>query len=165
MKFNYQTEKKKFDEAWEETESTCRKYGMQEEKIQELKAYDWDEFKRERIFCIHNQHFPNPPKEMDDEMELESKNPLYEKFIEACSVLMPAINSEDRQGWMDDISDERIWEAIQMMNDLDLELITLLIFEEYTQKEIAEKWGISPVAVNRRYQKIRKKFEKVFRKA
>ena len=42
MKFNYQTEKKKFDEAWEETESTCRKYGMQEEKIQELKAYDWD---------------------------------------------------------------------------------------------------------------------------
>ena len=66
---------------------------------------------------------------------------------------------------MDDISDERSWEAIQMMNDLDLELITLLIFEEYTQKEIAEKWGISPVAVNRRYQKIRKKFEKVFRKA
>lgn len=27
MKFNYQTEKKKFDEAWEETENTCRKYG------------------------------------------------------------------------------------------------------------------------------------------
>ena len=27
---------------------------MQEEKIQELKAYDWEEFKRERVFCAHN---------------------------------------------------------------------------------------------------------------
>ena len=162
MKFNYQTEKKKFDEAWEETESTCRKYGMQEEKIQELKAYDWDEFKRERVFRAHNQYFPKSPGAMEDELEQEAQNPIYKKFIDACSVLMLETDPDDHEGWVYEIEDERIWKAVRKLNELDRELITLLVFENFTQKEIAEKWGVSPAAVSLRYKNIRKIFGKYY---
>ena len=95
MKFNYQTEKKKFDEAWEETESTCRKYGMQEEKIQELKAYDWDEFKRERIFCIHIiqifTHLKTPPNRDETVYQILFTFSIGDSFFHPDSTLSPGL--------------------------------------------------------------------------
>lgn len=162
MKFNYQTEKKKFEAKWKETESCCRRYGMQEEKIQELKAYDWDEFRRERVFRAHNQYFPEPPDDCGEEMEQELQNPIYQRFMDACSILMPMADPEDRYGWINEIEDERIGKAVRKLSELDRELITLLVFEEYTQQEVAKRLGISQQAVSLRFDRIRKNFEKVF---
>ena len=87
---------------------------------------------------------------MEDEMEQETQNSIYKKFMDACSILPPESDPDDPEGWVHEIKDEWIWKAVGKLGALDRELITLLVFENYTQKEIGEKWGISPAAVSLR---------------
>lgn len=56
MKFNYQTEKRKFESRWQSLRDEYRRAGMSDEAINAMYNYDWDMFKKERVFCRHNQY-------------------------------------------------------------------------------------------------------------
>lgn len=43
------------DARWERLTAEYRRAGMTEKQIAAMRSYDWKEFKRERIFRIHNQ--------------------------------------------------------------------------------------------------------------
>ena len=50
MGYSYSREKRKFDAEWKKKEEWYRESGMSEEAIQEIFAYDWEEFNSTRKF-------------------------------------------------------------------------------------------------------------------
>ena len=153
MKFNYQSEKRKFDERWNKVEKECREAGMSEKAIEELKEYDLAEFRRERIFCIHNQYIND--YEFDDGNEAdENKNPFMLKYSKHFSKEDTYFN-DNRYGWIEQLEDEELIEKVLELSNERIELLTQYVFEEATQKEIAEKMGVSQVAVSKNIKRIR----------
>ena len=76
MKFNYQSEKIKYIRTWEKLEAEYRRAGMNEAAIKAMKAFDWEMFKQERIFCIHNQYLD------DREVADCGENSLCKRFTD-----------------------------------------------------------------------------------
>ena len=46
MKFNYNTEKKKYIRKWEVLEKEYETVGMDKSSIEEMKRFDWELFKK-----------------------------------------------------------------------------------------------------------------------
>ena len=139
MKFNYQSEKRKFERRWKQYEMECRNAGMSEEAIAELREYDMEAFRKERIYCMHNQYIN------EDELELKQEDSYFET---------------KRYDWINHIEDEELSKAIKKMENEKIELLTQYAFEEYTQKEIAKYFGISRSSVADRISVIKKKLKK-----
>ena len=51
MGFNYAIEKAKFEREWTQLRVEYEKAGMSTEKINILHDYDWENFKKERIYA------------------------------------------------------------------------------------------------------------------
>ena len=158
MKFNYQSEKRKFDERWKEVERECRKAGMSDSAIKELLEYDLTEFRRERIFCLHNQYIND--YEFDDGYESdENKNPYLKNYAEQFT-REDMYFSNDRYGWIQQLDDEELISKVLELGEERIELLTQYVFEEYTQKELADSYGIKQSSVANRIDVIRKKLKK-----
>lgn len=163
MKFNYQSEKRKFDERWEEIEKECRKAGMSDSAIEELKEFDLAEFRRERIFCLHNQYIND--YEFDDGSESnENKNPYLMKYGDQLTK-EDTYFMNDRYGWIQQLDDEELIAKVIELGEERIELLTQYVFEEYTQKELAASYGIKQASVANRIDVIRRKLKnkKVFK--
>lgn len=158
MKFNYQSEKRKFDERWKEVERICRESGMSEAAIRELKEYDLAEFRRERIFCLHNQYINE--YEFDDGSESdENKNPYLMKYGEQLTK-EDTYFMNDRYGWIQQLDDEELIAKVIDLGEERIELLTQYVFEECTQKELADSYGITRSSVADRISIIKKKLKK-----
>lgn len=61
-----------------------------------------------------------------------------------------------RFGWVDEIEDARLADKLRGLSAEDLELLTLLAIEGYTQTEAARMKGCSQNAVSKKYLRIKK---------
>ncbi|MCQ4794178.1 hypothetical protein NE604_00780 [Anaerofustis stercorihominis] len=147
MKFNYQREKRNFDERWKRLYEEYKKAGMSDDAINKLKDFDWDEVKRERVYCKHNQHFP-------EEEYKDGSNPVIIKFEEAFTV-EDKLFQNDRYGWIEDLDDDKIINVIKNLSSLKKEILTLYAFENKTQVKIAKKLEISQAAVAKHIRNIK----------
>ena len=68
----------------------------------------------------------------------------------------------DRYAWVDTLEDLRLLQAIKTLSIEELEILTFLTLEEHSQKELAERWGCSQRAISKKFQKIKKFFQKWF---
>lgn len=134
MTFIYSTERRIFENNWAQTEAFYRKHGMSEEAIQEMREYDWDQFKAARVEAIHTQEMGFQPDEDDDTM---MESPLLIKFPEQFTSKYDTHGPHSRYWWLEEISDPRIVAALPHFTDEDKELLTLFYIEGYTQKECA----------------------------
>ena len=75
MKFNYGHEKKKFNAHWEKLAAEYAAAGMSQEAIDKMKKFDWDSFKRDRIYSQHNQSLNS--FENDD-----ASCPIIQRYLE-----------------------------------------------------------------------------------
>ena len=57
---------------------------------------------------------------------------------------------------IEDIDNPELSRKIKELSEEDIRLITLLVYEKYTQKEVAELLGITQGAVSMRYTKLKK---------
>ena len=64
--------------------------------------------------------------------------------------------------WIDQIENPKVLEAIRHLTEEQLELLTLLVFEERDQGEIAEILGITQGAISQRFATIKKIFQRIF---
>lgn len=78
MGFNYAIEKAKFEREWTQLRVEYEKAGMSNEKINILHDYDWENFKKERIYAIHTQEFREA--QYDNGNSQEDKSPLLKSF-------------------------------------------------------------------------------------
>lgn len=151
MGFYYATEKKRFDREWTKLRKDYEAAGMSSEAIQCLYEFDLETFRSERTYINHTQPLPSEYIS-DDELE---KSTLFRRFVNS-SVSFDETNYTGRYAWVDAIDDQRLALALRQLSDEDLELLTFLVLEEHTQRELAVKWGWSQKAVSRRFLRIKK---------
>ncbi|NCC87153.1 MAG: sigma-70 family RNA polymerase sigma factor [Clostridia bacterium] len=155
MKFNYALEKKKFEEQWKKLRKEYAAAGMPAEDIEKMYEFDWEVLKRERIYSLHNQEIPTSL--LDDG---EERDPLAYRYLEQISIPAKETDPQRRYGWVDEISRDELCKVLKTLCEEDMELITLLVFDEYSQLEIAEIRGVTHQAICKQIGALKKKFEK-----
>ena len=155
MKFNYALEKKKFEEQWKKLRKEYAAAGMPAEDIEKMYEFDWEVLKRERIYSLHNQEIPTCL--LDDG---EERYPLAYRYLEQISIPAKETDPQRRYGWVDEIETSEIAKVLQNLKLKELELLTLVVMEDYSISEIARKYQTSRRAISNRFSRIRSKIEK-----
>ena len=159
MKINYGYEYAKFRAEQKKQREYYLSVGMSEEAIAEIEKFDKQEFLRELAYKRNTIPLDAlTPFEKDD----ESKNPLYDKNFYRLTVSIETDRPQTRNGWIDQIENPKVLEAIRHLTEEQLELLTLLVFEERDQGEIAEILGITQGAISQRFATIKKNFQRIF---
>ena len=143
MHFNDGYERKKFIKEHEKMRKEYRKAGMSDDKIDEIFLYDWDRYKEQRNHCLHNRHIA-------ENEEFESSGIEDEIYLRA-------------DNWHQAIENVNLYSAIMSLNDEQRLIIWLYAFEELTQQEIGEFFGVSRSAIQKKINTIRKRI-KIFQK-
>ena len=128
--------------------------GMSEEQIQEMFKFDKEQLARDIAFFRRTQSMPDNIEDFD----AESQNPLLNYFLEQLSCEMD-LSTTSRYWWVEEIENPALLEKIKKLSDDYLDLITLLIFEGYTQSEIAEKRNCSQSSIAQKLGRIKIFFE------
>lgn len=120
MGFNYAIEKAKFEREWTQLRVEYEKAGMSTEKINILHDYDWENFKKERIYAIHTQEFREAQYDNGSNSQGD-KSPLFKKFLTAISRLDNYAESS-RYAWLDELSDPRLTRRLKGLSIQEKEL-------------------------------------------
>lgn len=162
MGFNNGLERKKFEAQWSRLRVEYAANGMEESMIAEMYEFDLREFNSNRRYAEHTQAISRQTFSDDGDEASEDKSPLLMKFIDSFTTETGSIFRLKGAGWIDEIENSRLWEGLSVLSDKDKELLTLYIVYGYTMVEIAEKQGVSQVAISKRFSRI-KKFLKKYR--
>ena len=152
MAFNYAKEKRDFDREWSKLRDEYKAVGMTTADIEELYKFDLNWFCSRRRFMNHTQSLPAEVIEGEDSREQSS---LLRKFA-AFSVSLNESAMGGRYGWMEEIDNPRLLDKLRKLSHEDLELLTLLSIDGYTQTEIALSKGCSQNAISKKYLRIKK---------
>jgi len=158
MTINYGHEYRKFAREQKEQREFFRSVGMSEEAIAEIEAFDKEEFLRTLAYKRNTQ--PLETLNAFDKND-ESNSPLYDKFSYELTVTIDNYKPQTRYGWIDEIENPLLLEAIRELTQEQIEIITMLVFDECEQDEIAKKLGINQSSVSRRIATIKKIFKEI----
>lgn len=75
---------------------------------------------------------------------------------EAISTYFDESDFPGRYAWIETIDNPILSERLKQLQIIDLELLTYVVLEGHSQKELAQKWNCSQRAVSKRFQKIKK---------
>lgn len=152
MLFNYFSEWKKFVKEWKEKEEACIRAGMSKEAIQRLYEDELNDFRKQRIYCLHNESL---------EALEENQNPRY---MESIRFEDTVYSDDQRYGWIEELEDEQLYRAVKRLKKEDLEVLTLWALECYSATEIAKIQRVSQQAVSKRLAKIRNSLKKAMKR-
>ena len=142
MGFYYATERKRFEREWDKLRKEYEAAGMPSEAIQSLYEFDLEFFRSQRTYINRTQSMPEEYISDDD----SERSSIFRKFA----------NFSGRFAWVDTIENQQLACALRQLSDEDLELLTFLVLEEHTQRELAEKLGCTQEAISKRFIKIKK---------
>jgi RNA polymerase sigma factor (sigma-70 family) len=154
MGFNYALEKKKFDKEWAKTEEEYIAAGMNCSAIEAMREYDWELFKKRRIYSVHEQ--PMAASSFDDDDSDDSHSSLLSKFLDVMSTTDDASTHHSRYWWVDEIENTAFASVVRNLSEKDIEAITLLVYEGFSQEEVAKLWGVTQQAIAQRIKKVKK---------
>lgn len=159
MKFNYGKEKRKFEAMWEKLRKEYKEAGMLDDDIQKMYEYDWEMFKKERVFCIHNQFMPDGVFENGD-LKDEGQNPLLHKFKEQLSITDQYFRQEKR-GWISEIENTSILYALGELSKEQMELLERSVIQGESIEKISEDTGLGYYVIANRLSRIKRKLSKL----
>ena len=160
MNWNDGKERKKFCKRQEKLRKEYLAAGMTEEQIKALYEFDLAEYRLRRREALHTQKFDFEP--FVSEASDEGQNPLYKIFEDKLTTEID-LTSLSRFSWIEEIEDEQLCQALKLLSDDYLEILTELLVDKLSQTEIAQKRGVSRKAINNKISRI-KKFLKKFLK-
>ena len=131
MTWNNGYKRKQFEQFEEKQAAEYRRAGMSEEAIREMYLFDCDLYRRERIFVGRTQPLIN-----EDECDCETRNALCKNFLDAFSVQMIPFEDQ-RYGWIEQIENQTLYEALVDLEDEQKELLTLIYIYGYRKNYIA----------------------------
>jgi len=153
MSFNYGKEKRKFEAEWRKAAAWYAHAGMDKDSIEEIQRFDWELFCKERTYSNHTQALPNEIMDESDE-----RSSLFQKY-ETLSVAFSENDFNGRYDWIQAIDNQELAGKLRQLSNEDLELLTLLVIYELTQREIAVLFGISQVGILKRIERVKKLFQ------
>ena len=113
--------------------------------------YDWENFKKERIYAIHTQEFREA--QYDNGNSQEDKSPLFKKFLSAIS-RWDNYAASTSTGWIEDITDERLAARLKELSQEDLELLTQFIIQGFTQSDLEQMGYGKQYKISRRISRL-----------
>lgn len=123
---------------WKESEEKqLRELGVQEDIIQRLHTYDWEQFNKERQYLQRRMEWL-PDVDWASAQDLE----------------LPV---EDTESLLDSIEDVKLFSILHTVDKLTLEIV-LYKLQGFTSIEIAEKTGLTETAVRQRISRLKNKF-------
>lgn len=153
MRFNYSYEKKKFEQEWAKLENEYKQAGMPDKDIQAMKEFDLKHFRLNRNTILHTF-------DLQDREDLENNgnddfgNIAFDKIKYTTIKEQKKVETHSRFWWTEELDSEEIISKIKNLSEEDIELLTLYVFEKYTQNEIGKFYGISQKAVSKRLAKV-----------
>ena len=128
---------------------------MSPEAIEEMRKFDWDEFKRRRNCCLHETLFSElePSEESDDSDTTISHARLIKQMV--VSDTYADTPKSDQYQWLKDVTSPALLNQLLLLSDSDLALINAYLFEGYSQAEIAKNLGISHQAVAKKLKQLK----------
>lgn len=151
MGFNYEKEKLLFEAEWKKLAAEYSEAGLDALEIQAMRGFDWKWFCQRRTYENRTQSLPS---EVIDNSNDESRSTLLRRF--------PSLTDNfdegsfiSRLGWIDDITDPVLLDKLAKLSDSDIELLTLFVFDGYTQAEIAAIQGCSQQSVSKKIRRIK----------
>jgi len=154
MSWNDGVERKKFERNWSKDEKAYRGAGMSEEQILSIRELKEEQYRSERRYQMHTQPLIASDFGDDDDDEQEDKSVLLNKFQDELTVTFE-YHSNSRFGWIEEIENEKLARYLLSLCEIDKEILTLLAFEERSQKEIAEITGIPYRTVKYKINRLR----------
>ena len=152
MGWNNANERRKFEERQKRLAIEYRANGMTDKQIEEMYQFDLRQFNSNRRYREHTQAFQ--VDEFDDADE--SDNSLMRYFPEPLTSKIDDLASKTRFGWVEEIEDERLYKILIGMSKDDIELITLYVFDGYTQDEIANYMNCTKQNIQKKFHRIKK---------
>jgi len=152
MSFNNALEHRKFEREWKNLQEQYREAGFSEEGINAMRVFDEEAYRSNRRYAEHYQELPS---EDIDEDDCESKTNLFIKF-ESLSVSFGENDFTSRYAWIDTVSDPKLASRLKALKGNDLELLTLIVVDGYSQPEIACALGCSQQNISLKIIRIKK---------
>ena len=140
MSWNDGYERKMFAKRQKKQAEEYRALGMTEEQIKEMYEFDLEQFKSERRYRMHTQ--PLQVEEFEENDADESDNTLLNEFFDELTCTIETSGDKSRYWWVEEIEDEALARRVKSMASEEIEMITLLVFEGYTQIEASQKMGM-----------------------
>lgn len=156
MGFYYATERKRFELEWDKLRSEYEAAGMTAEAIQLLYEFDLELFRSQRTYENHIQAMPD--EYINDDKSGSSA--LFRKFASS-TVSFDESDFSGRYAWVDTIENQRLALLLRQLSDEDLELLTFLVQEEHTQRELAQKWHCSQKTISSKLKRIKSALKKI----
>lgn len=136
MAYNHGREERKW-RIWKEAEETIlRKYGVDEDTIEEIRTYDRAEFNSNRRFCRWTSDFG---EYLEGMMDTEQQTDIY-------SVA----------DLLNEIENENLYRALLTVDKRTLQIV-LLKMQGYSTKEISATTGQSVKSIYKRIERLRNK--------
>jgi DNA-directed RNA polymerase specialized sigma24 family protein len=80
---------------------------------------------------------------------------LFKKF-DSLKVTFSEDDFTGRYSWVETIEDQELCASLKVLSANDLELITLMVIDDYSQSDIAKKDGCARNTVNKKLARIKK---------
>ena len=141
MIFNHGQAKCEWLRKKQEEEKILREYGMSEVLIEELRKSDWEEFKSERIFYLHNVQSIDDVKGADDDVRFSAEDV---DGMEAFTV----------EAMLDEIEDARLFQILSHTEEKTLKIL-LLRLNGYSLHDIAQVLRMNEKAVSARLNRLK----------
>ena len=150
MSWNDGYERTQFKNLQKELAEKYKQEGMSEDQINEMYQFDLGVFKNTRNYYRHNQSLS-----FDDSFDDETRNPLLAQFLDNICANAQPIQAK-QFWWIEEIENEALYTVLNSMESKDKLIISLLVFEGYSQSEIARDFlHTSPQNVSLRIAAIR----------
>ncbi len=150
MAFNKGYELKKFEAHWEKLRIEYAEAGMTDDAIQKMYDYDRQQFNSERTCIERTQEFTAPAYESSE----EEASPLMLRYQEAITTTDTYHETKRSFTWIGEIENERLLSALESLSELDLRILTLYVYDGYTESEIARVLESKRITIHKRIVRI-----------
>ena len=154
MSWNDGYERKMFAKRQKKQAEEYRTLGMTEEQIQTMYEFELEQFKSERRHRMHTQQFTS--SDFDEGEDDDSESTLFDKFFDELTCTIETSGDKSRYWWGEEIEDAELSKRIKLLSTEDIELITLYVFDGYTQDEIAIQFSCTKQNIQKKLRRIKK---------
>ena len=149
---------RKMEKEWEKLRVDYKAAGMSEEAIAQMYEFDKSALKSNRRFyekavLCHDYHIENSD---GDAVKNEMSSQVKRRNLDALTAEPAEVGESHKFDWLHRIECERLHKYLANLPEKSKEIVTLLAFGNYSQKEVADWLGISAPSLSNRLSVIKR---------